>query len=274
VGTLDLLAPHGERDALLGATAEGRTRLAVALGTGDDDTPPFRLESSRERLVLHGQAEFVPDAGDADHLLLLATDPSGTPVVVCVAGGVDVQDQPVLDETRRFARVSADGLVVPAEAVWQFSGDPAGAARSLWLRGALAVACDSLGVSEAMLDATVEYAGVRQQFGRPIGSFQAVKHACADMLVSVTIGRELVDDAVRALVRAPLGPDTALAVSRAASAVPAAAVEISGKAMQLHGGMGYTWESGIHTYLKRATLSRSLFGSPTVHRRRLVARFG
>ncbi len=92
-----------------------------------------------------------------------------------------VTPQPVLDETRRLATVAAD---VEAPEVFRFEGDPEAAVRRLHERAAVAVACDSLGLSEAMLAATVAYAKVRSQFGRPIGSFQAVKHACADMQVA------------------------------------------------------------------------------------------
>jgi alkylation response protein AidB-like acyl-CoA dehydrogenase len=133
------------------------------------------------------------------------------------------------------------------------------------------VACDSLGVAEAMLDATVEYAKVREQFGRPIGSFQAVKHACADMLVEVTIGRELVDAAVAAVVAGD--EEAPVAVAMAKSHVTAHAVDVVGKAMQLHGGIGYTLESGVPAHLKRAALNRSLFGSPREHRRHVAGRY-
>src|SRR6185295_10403193 len=118
---------------------------------------------------------------------------------------------------------------------------------------------------------TVAYARMRQQFGRPIGSFQAVKHACADMLVAISVGRELLAEAVRAVTAGD--PEAWITVSRAKSYVGDAAVAIVGKAMQLHGGIGYTWESGIHAYLKRAALNRSLFGSPRLHRRYLAARY-
>jgi alkylation response protein AidB-like acyl-CoA dehydrogenase len=154
--------------------------------------------------------------------------------------------------------------------VWRFAGDPEteaaaeAAVRRLADRAAVAVACDSLGLMAAMLDATVAYAKVREQFGRPIGSFQAVKHACADMLVQVSLSRELVQAAIRAVAR---DADAGTAVSMAKSHVTGTAVDVVGAALQLHGGIGYTWESGVHVYLKRAALNRSLFGSPRAHRR-------
>jgi alkylation response protein AidB-like acyl-CoA dehydrogenase len=204
----------------------------------------------------------VPDAEGADRVLVL------------VDGGVAVADvtvtpQPALDETRRLARVSADG--VEAAEILPFSGDAGAAVRHLRQRAAVAIACDSLGLSEAMLSATVAYVKVRHQFGRAIGSFQAVKHACADMLTSVSVSRQLVSAAVDAV--AERRPDADVAVAMAKSHTCAAAVDIAGKAMQLHGGIGYTWESGLHVYLKRAALNRSLFGSPAAHRRELAKRY-
>ena len=183
--------------------------------------------------------------------------------------------QPVVDETRRMALVTADGVPIDSGAIWQFADDPSSAARRLLDRAAVAVACDSLGVSEAMLDTTVAYARVREQFGRPIGSFQAVKHACANMLVQISIARRLVSAAVDRLVEGA-GSETsaAIAASMAKSYACGSAVAVAGAAMQVHGGIGYTWESGIHVYLKRAALNRSLFGSAAAHRKRLAGRYG
>jgi alkylation response protein AidB-like acyl-CoA dehydrogenase len=259
VGTLNALQPSASRDALLTDVVSGSVRTAVVLDG-------IRLENQR----LSGLAEFVPDAEGADRLLAIATDPDGTPVVVDTAG-LTVTPQPVLDETRRLAAVAADGVEVAESAVLRFDGDPDAQVRRLLDRAAVAVACDSLGVSEAMLSATVSYAQVRHQFGRPIGSFQAVKHACADILVHISISRQLVRAAVQAVVEDH--GDATTAASMAKSYACAAAVDVVGKAMQLHGGIGYTWESGIHVYLKRAALNRSLFGSPAAHRKQLAQRY-
>jgi alkylation response protein AidB-like acyl-CoA dehydrogenase len=238
VGALNALQPSDTRDRLLADVASGATRVAVAL----------------EPL------EFVPDAEGADRVLVIAN--GGV-----AAAAVAVTPQPVVDETRHLATVTADSV---SEAL-RFDGDPEAQLQRLRGRAAVAVACDSLGISEAMLSATVAYAKVRQQFGRPIGSFQAVKHACADMLVRISVSRQLVRDAVEAFVEDR--EDVAVAASMAKSYACAAAVDVAGKAMQLHGGIGYTWESGIHVYLKRAALNRSLFGSPAAHRKELAKRY-
>ncbi len=257
VGLLKSLQPSDSRDELLTAVAAGSIRTAVAVGS-------FTLDGG----TLSGQAEFMPDAVGADRLLVIAADSDGSPVVVEVAG-LTVTPQPVLDETRRLATVSAEAAEVAQ--VLRFGGDPQEQVRRLLDRAAVAVACDSLGLSEAMLAATVAYAKVRNQFGRPIGSFQAVKHACADMQVAVAVSRQLVSAAVEAV--AEDRPDAGVAAAMAKSYTCSAAVDVVGKAMQLHGGIGYTWESGIHVYLKRAALNRSLFGSPAAHRRQLAQRY-
>jgi alkylation response protein AidB-like acyl-CoA dehydrogenase len=246
VGVLNALHPSDIRDRLLSDVGSGALRVAVALGPLD----------------------FVPDAVGADRLLVVTTDADGVPVVVDTAG-LTVTPQPVVDETRRLATVSADRLEV-TEAL-RFEGDPDAQVRRLLDRAAVAIACDSLGLSEAMLSATVPYAKVRHQFDRPIGAFQAVKHACADMLVRISVSRQLVGAAVDAIAEGR--PDAGVAAAMAKSYVTTAAVDVVGKAMQLHGGIGYTWESGIHIYLKRAALNRSLFGSPAAHRRELAKRY-
>ena len=151
----------------------------------------------------------------------------------------------MLDETRRLATVSANA---DAGDVMQFEGNPTDARARLLQRAAVAIACDSLGLSEAMLSATVGYAKVRHQFDRPIGSFQAVKHACADMAVKIAVSRRLVGAAVDAVAEGR--PDAGVCVAMAKSYACGTAVDIVGKAMQLHGGIGYTWESGIHVYLE------------------------
>jgi alkylation response protein AidB-like acyl-CoA dehydrogenase len=280
VGTLRLLESGPARDDLLRSAVSGSTIPAAAVtpGAGDtaaDDQPlPFRLVRSAGGLRLHGSAAFVPDVAEADRLLLLALDPDGVPVVVATepgAPGLRVTAQPVLDTTRRLGLVAADDVAMPEASLLRFAGDSWAAVRQLLDRAAVALACDSLGLSEAMLDATVGYARLREQFGRPIGSFQAVKHACADMLVQVCVARQLVCAAVTQLARDEPGAGVAAAMAK--SYACGSAVAVTGKAMQLHGGIGYTWESGIHVYLKRATLNRSLFGSPTAHRKRLAARY-
>ncbi len=276
VGALTALQPNRFRDVLLKDVVLGAVPIAVAVSSDHETisgSAPFAMQKTAKGLRLNGRSVFVPDAGNAGRLLLLADEPAGTAVIVDVpadAPGLSITGQPVLDGTRQFAAVNADDVRLQESSVWSFDGDPGSQAQRLRDRASVAVACDSLGLAEAMLSATVSYAGVRQQFGRPIGSFQAVKHACADMLVKTSVARQLVRAAVDAV--ADHRPATT-AASMAKSYACGVAVEIAGKAMQLHGGIGYTWESGIHVYLKRAALNRSLFGSPAAHRKHLAERY-
>ncbi|MEZ0342126.1 acyl-CoA dehydrogenase family protein [Mycobacterium sp. pV006] len=248
-GVLNALPAGDTSDELLAGLADGATPLAVAFGD-------FSFDSGQ----LTGRAGFVPDAADADQLLV-CTD---TAVVLARAADLTVRAQPVVDETRRLATVEADAA--PAE---KLADDPS-LTRAVQQRAAVAIACDSLGVAEQMLTATVDYVKVRRQFDRPIGSFQAVKHACADMLVGIEVSRQLVADAVAAVADQQ---DAAVPAAMAKSHACAVAVDVAGKAMQLHGGIGYTWESGIHAYLKRATLNRALFGSTAAHRKTIASRY-
>ena len=214
--------------------------------------------SSRAALVEPVLAELgaweLEPRDDADSLEAAAA--------LCRSAGYWALPYPVAERLARPADLDADGLVVVAS-------DPPSATLD-GIEGRWVAACDSLGAAEAMLSATVDYVKVRHQFGRPIGSFQAVKHACADMLVQTSVARQLVNAAVAKVAE---GADASVAAAMAKSYACGAAVDVVGKAMQLHGGIGYTWESGVHVFLKRAVLNRSLFGSPAAHRRRLAARY-
>lgn len=241
VGALNMVSAGGD---LLTGVASGDIRPALVLDG-------FDLREGK----LYGTAEFVPDAAGADRLLIVADG------VVIEATGLTVTPQPVVDETRNMATVSADGQ--PSTVLGPVD------VQVLRDRAAVAVACDSLGLAQAMLDATVSYVKVRNQFGRPIGSFQAVKHACADLAVQIAVSRQLVGAAVAAV--ADGDPSAHRAAIMAKAYASEAAVAVAGKAMQLHGGIGYTWEADVHRYLKRATLNRALFGTPAQLRRELTS---
>ncbi len=253
VGLLNQLQNSRLRDELFSTVADGSSRLCAVAGD-------FVIDGGR----VSGHAEFAADAVGADRLLLI-TD---SEVAVVTSAAVTVRAQPVVDETRRLATVTADAAEI--DEVLAFAGAPTAAIRAFQDRAAVAIACDSLGRAEQMLTATVDHVKMRHQFGRPIGSFQAVKHACADMLVAVEVSRQLVAQAVAAVSD---NADAGVAAAMAKSYTCSAAVDVAGKAMQLHGGIGYTWESGIHTYLKRAALNRSLLGSPAAQRKILAQRY-
>ncbi|WP_280459216.1 acyl-CoA dehydrogenase family protein [Nocardia carnea] len=285
IGALCLLEPNTRRDVVLRETVAGTARPVAVLagntvpaaggetacaGTGGI-VPTFELDQTGKATLLSGSAEFVLDAPSATVLLIPARAADGTlGVALADAGsaGLEITGQPVVDETRIFGKVTSWDMALAPESFVPFAPGVADPLRQLYDRAVLAAACDSLGLAAAMLDATVGYTRVREQFGRPIGSFQAVKHACADMLVELTIARQLVAAAVTATAAGT--PDSGRSVSMAKSFTGEAAVRIAGGAVQLHGGIGYTWESGLHRYLKRATLDRALYGSPADHRHALA----
>ncbi|MFI1357885.1 acyl-CoA dehydrogenase family protein [Streptomyces sp. NPDC020898] len=214
-----------------------------------------------------GTKMFVIDGHSAD-LLLVAARTDTCPGLFAVDGaaaGVTRTRLETLDPTRRLARIDLDGasaLRVGPE------GDATAYLRTVVDLVVVALAAEQVGGAQACLDAAVEYAKVRVQFGRPIGSFQAVKHKCADMLLQVEAARSAVYRAMSVAAGEPdeLPVSAALAAAYCSDAFTHAAKEN----IQIHGGIGYTWEHDAHLYLKRAKSSEQLFGSPATHRARLA----
>ncbi|MET7473813.1 acyl-CoA dehydrogenase family protein [Streptomyces sp. NPDC005648] len=219
-----------------------------------------------DTIVLDGVKTAVQDAGGARRLLVTARC-RGVPASFLVdrdTPGVAVRRQQVLDLTRSFYEVRLHGVRVPRERHLDAGPDEI----QRWLDEASVLRCaDALGVMERMLRLTVEHTRSRVQFGRPIGMFQAVKHACADMALLVRGARAATYCAAMA---ADAGADDAeRAACAAASYVAAGAGEVAGRALQLHGGIGFTWEHELHLHLRRARADSVLYGDAAVHRDRL-----
>ncbi|MEU6539072.1 acyl-CoA dehydrogenase family protein [Streptomyces sp. NPDC047000] len=216
--------------------------------------------------VLDGVKTAVQDAGGARRLLVTARQ-DGLPASFLVdrtTPGVTVRRQRVLDLTRSFHEVRFESVRVPAGR--RLAAGPGEIQRLLDEASVLRCA-DALGVMERMLRLTVEHTTSRVQFGRPIGTFQAVKHACADMALRVHGARAVTGYAAMA-ADAGAG-DAGRAACAAASYVAAAAGEVAGRALQLHGGIGFTWEHELHLHLRRARADSVLYGDAAVHRDRL-----
>lgn len=222
--------------------------------------------------ALDGSAAIV-DGIDADWLLLRITDGNGEglALVPAKADGLVRTARPVADRTRSIATLSLKGTPVDAAHVLT------GAAGSVLLQrlrlvASLLVACDAIGGAEAALDVTVDYLKTRVQFGKPIGSFQALKHRAADLKVKVEMARELVDAAVARADDA----DASLWASMAKFTACDAYAAVTAEMVQMHGGIGYTSEHSAHLFLKRASLDGALFGSARVQQDRaadaLIAR--
>jgi alkylation response protein AidB-like acyl-CoA dehydrogenase len=202
-----------------------------------------------------GAREVVPYAADAATAVVVR---DGS-LVVGPAPAATVEA--AMDVTRPLAWV--DPAMVEGEVV----GD-AGAVSAYLDRGATAYAAELLGASQRMLDVTVQYAKDRVQFDKPIGSFQAVKHRCADMLVDVEGMRSAVYWAAWCIAAGHA--DASVAASTAKVWCSDAARRVMGSALQVHGGIGFTWECDVHLYLKRAQLDAMRFGDATFHRARLA----
>jgi len=139
-------------------------------------------------------------------------------------------------------------------------------------RAIVALACEQAGAAAAVLDSIVDYLKVRQQFGRPIGSFQAIKHRCADMLVELESARSAAAYASAAVTTE--ADDVSVAASIAKVYCSQAFYHIAAESIQMHGGIGFTWEHPAHLYFKRAKGAEVLFGSPAAHRERIAALIG
>ena len=193
--------------------------------------------------------------------------PAGDGLVAVDLSGVARSPEPAMDQTRELAWIDLDDA--PSVTV----GGAEEAAAHLD-RGAVFHSAEMLGAAEAVMGLAVEYAKVREQFGRPIGSFQAVKHRCADMLVDVEGMRSAVYHAAWAMGAAddPAGRATAAETAAVAKIwCSDAAVRVAESALQVHGGIGFTWEADVHLYLKRVQLDQVAFGDARHHRSRLAA---
>jgi alkylation response protein AidB-like acyl-CoA dehydrogenase len=254
-----VLARRGQ-DELVRALAEGGLKASLAhhgsvAGSYDAD-----------ELVLSGRATAVQAAAAADWLLVTAASDQGTRLVLVDRARASVEPRRTLDETRRWYDVVLDGVRVSAADVLT-----ADETEIQWLTDACAVltAADSLGVGERLLDMTVGYVKVREQFGRPLGSFQSVKHKVADMLTTLKGARAATYYAAMALDAGVADATVASSVAKAFTGEGVAA--LAGEALQTHGGIGFTWEHDLHLYLRRAKVNEVLFGAAAEHYERLVA---
>jgi alkylation response protein AidB-like acyl-CoA dehydrogenase len=216
---------------------------------------------------LRGTVRAVADALPADVLLVPADGvPGGLYLVEATAAGVHRTPLVSLDMTRQLCDVTFDDAAARQVVV----GAAAGAAVEAGLSaGAVVLAAEQLGLAQRCLDMTVGYVKERHQFARPIGSFQALKHRLADLWTAIAQARAASRYAAACL--AGDDPDTAVAVALAKSACSDVAVLAAQECVQLHGGIGFTWEHPAHLYLKRAKASSAAFGTPGAHRAALAA---
>lgn len=252
--------------------------LTATVAGFDDGVPGVAAERGSGGWVLRGQADFVLDGAGAELIVVRAGTPAGPRLFACEPAPDSCRRTPrrVLDETRRQALVEFRGA--PATAVGEADGaegaaDGAEGAVSATLdTGRAALAAEQVGGSGHALDGTVAFVAQRHQFGRPIGSFQAVKHRLADVLVALEAARSASAYATAcAAVASPRLPVAACAAAVVCSETFRLA---TAEYVQLHGGIGFTWEHPAHLYVRRARGAEVLFGTADQHRARLAGLVG
>ncbi|WP_329264769.1 acyl-CoA/acyl-ACP dehydrogenase [Streptomyces sp. NBC_01478] len=263
------------RKRLLPGLASGELvgTLALTEDSARWDPTGVRLNAraSEGRWLLTGHKTFVLDGSTADIVLTVARGDDGIGVfwVEGDAKGLTRSPLPTMDPTRRQARLDYDD--VPATRL-RTHGDGWDLVSQVLDRAAVALAAEQVGVASRALDMAVEYAKVRHQFGRPIGSFQAVKHLLADVLLEVESARAAAHFAL--LAAESEDPDLPAVASLAKAFCSDACLQATEQNIQVHGGIGFTWEHPAHLYLKRAKTSQLLFGDPAFHRELLARHIG
>ncbi|MCQ4043503.1 acyl-CoA dehydrogenase family protein [Streptantibioticus rubrisoli] len=259
----------GRVATLLGRLASGESTatLAVPLSTAPGSAFPQGVRADA-RGELSGRVSSVADATAADLLLVPGIGPDGPGLyeVAADAPGVRISAATPLDLTRPIADIEL--AAVPAARLVVGPTATAALDRAL-LTGAGLLASEQVGVAQWCLDETVNYLGQRRQFGRVVGSFQALKHRLADVWLEVVSARAAARAAADALAKGD--PDTAVLVAVAQAYCAPAAVRAAEECVQLHGGIGMTWEHPAHLYLKRAKSSEIALGTPGRHRAALAA---
>jgi alkylation response protein AidB-like acyl-CoA dehydrogenase len=257
---LDAVASPAHKKKYLAPICRGEARATVAILDASASWNPREVQLTAANNKLTGEKLFVSDAAIADFILVVARN--GVFIVNAKAPGLRITPMSAMDLTRKLYVVQFKDT--PAELL----GPTSELARAFDVASA-ALAAELVGGMQRTLDITVEYAKTRKQFGKPIGMFQAVQHQCADMYLETESARSAVYYAGWALEEN--APDAAAAVSIAKMYASDAGRTVGNRGIQIHGGMGFTWENDVHLYYRRAKASENAFGDATFHRERLAS---
>ena len=256
---IDAVAGPEQKKKYLTAICSGEARSTVALLEESANWNPADVRMAESHGTLTGEKLFVPDAAVADFIVIVAAN--GVFVTPAKASGVRVSPMSGMDLTRKMYSVRFDKT--PVEKL----GDTNALPHALDVAAAALVG-EMVGVMQRTLDVTVEYAKFRKQFGKPIGMFQAVQHKCADMYLETESSRSAAYYAAWSLEQN--APDAPLAVSIAKMYASDACRTVGNHGIQVHGGMGFTWENDLHLYYRRAKASETMLGDATFHRERIA----
>jgi alkylation response protein AidB-like acyl-CoA dehydrogenase len=271
-----------QRTRFLGAVAAGECSGAMALaergGSFDPASVTATLVVDGNEVVLSGEKRFVVEGDAVDELVVVARDPGssgddGVHALVVPVAATRTRPVHALDGSRRLAHVDLDGVRVDRDRILG-DGKSSSAAplRRALEEATVATALEIVGVTQTIFDVTLDYAKSREQFGVPIGSFQAIKHKFADMIV--LLERARATGYFAALTIAEDDPRRTTATSVAKVAAGDCQRLLSKEGIQIHGGIGYTWEHDMHLYVKRAKSLEPLFGSSNTHRSHIADLLG
>ena len=257
-----------QKEAWLPRLAAGEIATTALLDSGDWGAASTTCNASRngDRITITGEKWYVADAGTADMVLVHCTLEGEPALVMVEAGQFDVAPHGLVDETKRAGKIRLDNVEVGIEALLD-QGRTAAALRDVKLLGALLVAAESTGATAACLDTIVDYLKTRKQFGKLIGSYQALKHPTVDILCGLDSARSLIYHAATVVTDSELDQDAEVAC-RMAKAQACDALAFAGdRAVQFHGGMGFTYECDAQLYIRRAQWAQQEYGDAWHHRK-------
>lgn len=263
-----------QKSRYLEAISTGEMKATVALLESSADWNPLSVQLHAEKVLdgyfLTGRKEFVTDADVADVIICVAR--SGEEILLLPvnrkAEGITVTATPAIDATRKLYTVDFENVHVAASDMLASGKHAQETLARATAIATVALCAEMLGGMQWTLDTTVEYAKTRQQFGRAIGSYQAVQHQCADMLLLTESARSAVYYAAWAVTENDPAAPTAVSIAKAYCSD--AAREVGNRGVQVHGGIGFTWEHDLHLYYKRAKGSEIMFGDANYHREQIA----
>ncbi len=269
-------ADEAQKKAFVPEVAAGRRVVACAIAERRArwtmDAIDMRAQRDGSSYVLGGTKVFVPDAGDADSMIVAARldDGIGFFLLPTDVPGLAIKPMRTVDQTRRLFTASFEQVRLESPCLLGGRAYDGVFLDDVIDRAKVALAAEMVGAADRTLAMTVDYAGLREQFGRPIATFQAIQHRCADMKVAVEHARSLVYYAAWACDTD--APDRRLAAAMAKAFASDQCPRVAADAVQLHGGIGFTWEHDLHIFFKRLKADEQTYGDATVNRE-LVARF-
>ena len=273
--TLLLSGDEAAKKAYLPGIASGETIATVAFtepnGKWDESGIETTATASGDGYTLNGTKSFVLDGNIADLIIVAAKTGAGTSLFAVQgdADGITRTPLATMDQTRKQAKIEFSNT--PAKLIGE-DGKGWDVMSGVLDLAAVSLAAEQVGGSQMVLDMAVEYAKVRVQFGRPIGSFQAIKHKCADMLLEVESAKSAAYYGM--WCASEMNDELPSTASLAKAYCSEAYFHAAAENIQIHGGIGFTWEHPAHLYFKRAKSSELLFGDPTYHRELLAQRIG